>query len=313
MTGRLVAIEAAKNLVPCILELGGKCPVIVDESATIETAVNRILNGKYLNCGQTCVGVDHVYVHESKKTQFKELLLKKLDLFYGGDQNLEEDGNYGKIINQFHLERISKLINDKHEGEVIYGGVIKKESRFISPTVIESPRKDSLMMQEEIFGPVMPIFYYSNLQELINEISSRAKPLAVYMFSENSKNIEQVKQNTFSGAFVTNECVMQIANKALPFGGVGGSGHGRLHGKHGFQTFSNPKSVALMSSNDGFPTNKRYPPYTDDKKNFLRKLMKVAFITYGQIGKFAAIFLLIVVAIVLCGVLIPGVWWEWSV
>ena len=126
MTGRLVAIEAAKNLVPCILELGGKCPVIVDESATIETAVNRILNGKYLNCGQTCVGVDHVYVHESKKTQFKELLLKKLDLFYGGDQNLEEDGNYGKIINQFHLERISKLINDKHEGEVIYGGIIKK-------------------------------------------------------------------------------------------------------------------------------------------------------------------------------------------
>lgn len=160
-------------------------------------------------------------------------------------------------------------------------------------------------MQEEIFGPIMPVFYYSNLHELINEISGKAKPLAVYMFSENSRNIEQVKLQTSSGAFVTNECVMQIANSSLPFGGVGGSGHGRLHGKYGFRTFSNPKSVALMSSNDGFPTNRRYPPYTEEKKSFLRKLMKVAFITYGQIGKFAAIFLLIIVAIVLCGVLIP--------
>lgn len=126
MTGRLVAIEAAKNLTPCLLELGGKCPVIIDESASLEAATNRTLNGKFLNCGQTCIGVDHVYVHESRKNEFKELLMKKLELFYGGNQNLEEDGNYGKIINQFHLERLSKLINDNHGGEVLYGGTIKK-------------------------------------------------------------------------------------------------------------------------------------------------------------------------------------------
>jgi acyl-CoA reductase-like NAD-dependent aldehyde dehydrogenase len=126
MTGRLVAIEAAKNLTPCLLELGGKCPVIIDESASLEAATNRTLNGKFLNCGQTCIGVDHVYVHESRKNEFKELLMKKLELFYGGNQNLEEDGNYGKIINQFHLERLSKLINDNHGGEVLYGGIIKK-------------------------------------------------------------------------------------------------------------------------------------------------------------------------------------------
>lgn len=125
--------------------------------------MNRTLNGKFLNCGQTCIGVDHVYVHESKKAQFKELLMKKLDLFYGGDQNLEEEGNYGKIVNKFHVERLEKLLKDNHGGNVIYGGTIKKESRYISPTVIEEPRKDSKMMQEEIFGPIMPIFYYSNI------------------------------------------------------------------------------------------------------------------------------------------------------
>ena len=130
--------------------------------------------------------------------------------------------------------------------------------------------------------------------------------MAVYMFSENSKNVKYVRDRTFSGAFVQNETVMQIANSELPFGGVGGSGQGRLHGKFGFKTFSNPKSVALMSSLDNFPANRRYPPYTDDKKSFLRKLIKVGFITYGQIGKFMAVLLFIIIVAVLCGVLIPS-------
>ena len=161
----------------------------------------------------------------------------------------------------------------------------------------------------------MPIFYYSNLEELVSEISSRAKPLAVYMFSESSKNVNYVKNNTYSGAFVQNETVMQMVNLDLPFGGVGGSGHGRLHGKYGFSTFSNQKSVALMSSNDGFPTNKRYPPYTDDKKSFLRKMIKIGFITYGQIAKVFLILIILIAAAVLCGVLIPSAWkgQKWSI
>jgi aldehyde dehydrogenase (NAD+) len=127
VTGRLVAIEAAKNLVPCILELGGKCPVVVDETATVDAAVNRILFGKLLNCGQTCIGVDHVYVHESIKDSFRDTLLKKLRQNYEENQNLEEEGNYGKIINKFHVERIEKFLTDNHGGKVIYGGkVIKK-------------------------------------------------------------------------------------------------------------------------------------------------------------------------------------------
>lgn len=188
---------------------------------------------------------------------------------------------------------------------MLYGGTIKKESRFISPTVIEEPKKDAKMMQEEIFGPIMPIFYFSNLEEVISEVNKRAKPLAIYHFSESSKNIKLVKDNTFSGAYVNNETVMQMVNSKLPFGGVGGSGQGRLHGEYGFRTFSNPKSVALLSSNEGFPVNKRYPPYTEDKKNFLRKLIKVGFVTYGQIGKVLLLVILIITAVVLCGVLIP--------
>jgi acyl-CoA reductase-like NAD-dependent aldehyde dehydrogenase len=144
----LVAIEAAKNLVPCILELGGKCPVIVDETAKVGPAVNRILFGKFMNCGQTCIGVDHIYVHEAIRESFRETLLLKLEEFYGGQQNLQEDGNYGKIINRFHVDRIEKYLQDDHGGRILYGGkAISKENRFISPTVIESPNKDCLMMQ----------------------------------------------------------------------------------------------------------------------------------------------------------------------
>lgn len=140
---------------------------------------------------------------------------------------------------------------------------------------------------------------------MVREINERPKPLAIYHFSESDRNIKYVKNNTSSGAYVTNETIMQIANKFLPFGGVGGSGYGRMHGKHGFIAMSNPKSLALLSSMDTFPTNRRYPPFTEDKKSFLRKLMKVAFITTGQIGRCIAITLLIIVTIVLCVVLIP--------
>ena len=168
VTGRLVAIEAAKNLVPCILELGGKCPVIVDESAVIPTAVNRLLFGKFLNAGQTCIGVDHVYVHESIKSDFKKQLLEKMEEFYGNGQNVEDDGNVNKIVNDFHVNRLEKLLLDKHGGEILYGGNIKKEKRCIYPTVVEAPSKDCALMKEEIFGPILPVFYYTDLQKVID-------------------------------------------------------------------------------------------------------------------------------------------------
>ena len=187
-------------------------------------------------------------------------------------------------------------MKDEHDGKILFGGKsIKKESRFISPTIIENPKKSSLLMQEEIFGPILPIMYYTDINELIKEIISRPKPLAIYHFSESSKNIKLVKGSTSSGAYVVNEAVMQMTNLCLPFGGVGASGYGRFHGKDGFVGFSNPKSIAEVSSLDSFPQNLKYPPFTDSKKSLMTKLLKVGFITYRQIGKALLIITVLVV------------------
>lgn len=198
------------------------------------------------------------------------------------------------------------MLTDDHGGRVIYGGkAIDKDSRFISPVVIESPRKNCLMMQEEIFGPILPIHYFTDLHSVIQEITSRPKPLVVYHFSENSANTELVQSRTYSGAYVINDTLIQMTNLNLPFGGVGGSGYGRYHGKDGFLAFTNPKSIARISSMDSFPLNQRYPPYTDSKKSIMTKLLKFSAITYGQIGRGLLIFLLIVAIIVLLVIFVP--------
>jgi aldehyde dehydrogenase (NAD+) len=160
------------------------------------------------------------------------------------------------------------------------------------------------MMQEEIFGPILPIHYFNDLHTVVGEINSRPKPLVVYHFSENDDNTKLVQTRTYSGAYVINDTVVQMTNLHLPFGGVGGSGYGRFHGKHGFIAFSNPKSIARISSMDNFPLNQRYPPYTESKKSIMTKLLKFSTITYGQIGRGIIIFLLILTAILLI-VLIP--------
>lgn len=182
---------------------------------------------------------------------------------------------------------------------MLYGGkTVKKENRFIAPTVIETPRKDALLMQDEIFGPILPLFYYTDLNDLIREINSRPKPLAIYHFTESSNNSKTVRGQTSSGAYVVNDTIMQMTNLNLPFGGVGASGYGRYHGKDGFIAFTNPKSIALISSMDNFPVNQRYPPYTDSKKSVMNKLLKFGFLTYGQIGRGLLLILLLVVALV---------------
>jgi aldehyde dehydrogenase (NAD+) len=171
--------------------------------------------------------------------------------------------------------------------------------------VVEAPRRDCLMMQEEIFGPVLPLLYFSDLQAVIREITARPKPLVVYHFSESSANSELVQGRTYSGAYVVNDTVVQMTNLHLPFGGVGASGYGRFHGRDGFLAFTNPKSIARISSMDSFPVNQRYPPYTDSKKSVMTKLLKFSTITYGQIGKVLLVVLLLVAAAVLLAILIP--------
>jgi aldehyde dehydrogenase (NAD+) len=163
-------------------------------------------------------------------------------------------------------------------------------------------------MQEEIFGPILPIMYYTDITEVIKEIVSRPKPLAIYHFSESSKNIKLVNSSTSSGSYVVNDAVMQMTNLWLPFGGVGASGYGRYHGKDGFIGFSNPKSVAEVSSLDTFPLNLKYPPFTDSKKSLMTKLLKVGFITYRQIGKVLLIITILIVMAILAGIYIP----QWT-
>lgn len=228
-TGTSVAVEAAKNLVPCILELGGKCPIIVDPSANLAGAAKRIVMGRYMNCGQTCVAGDHVYVDNKVKDDLVRQLQIYLREFYNPD--LRENGEIGKIITKQHVQRLKGYLDENHGGRLVAGGAVIQENQFIQPTIIVDPVATSSMMTEEIFGPILPVVGYDDIPTLIGVINSQPKPLAVYLFSSDSKVIKQVKEETISGAFVVNDVVVQLMNPSFPFGGVGSSGYGRYHGE----------------------------------------------------------------------------------
>lgn len=263
--------------------------------------------GKYTNCGQTCVGVDHVFVHSSIYETFKATLLRKVQEGYGHHQN-HEDGHYGKIISDARVNRLEELLKDNHGGNILFGGTINKAKRYIAPTIVEKPKKDSLMMSEEIFGPIMPLFSYDNLDELIEEINDRPKPLVVYVFSESAKVINDVLTKTSSGGFVVNETIMQMANNHLPFGGVGQSGYGRYHGKSGFDAFSNFKSIVRTSAVNPYPLSCRFPPYTEKNKKILLKLLSSGSITYQQIGRTLLVLVLLIVFGLIIGlVIVPAI------
>lgn len=234
--------------------------MIIDETADLHSAAIRIIFGKYLNCGQTCVAVDHVYVHQKVYDQFKKILLEEIKKAFENQDNITS-GDYGKINNINHLKKLERLLKDHHGGKLLYGGKIIEDKLHFSPTVLEKPEKDSLIMKEEIFGPILPINSYDNLKELISEISSRPKPLIVYLFSENKSNIEYVKNHTYSGSFIVNDAIIHMLNCHLPFGGVGDSGYGRYHGESGFIGFSNPKSICYTKAFNAYPLSTRFFPY----------------------------------------------------
>jgi aldehyde dehydrogenase (NAD+) len=294
-TGRLVAIEAAKNLTPCILELGGKCPVIVDETADLHSAAIRIIFGKYINSGQTCVAADHIYIHDKIYSQFKKVLLEEIKKAFDKQDNVNS-GDYGKINNLNHLKKLERLLQDQHGGTVLYGGNFVADKLHLSPTIVEKPKGDSLMMKEEIFGPIMPIHQYSSLKTLVEELRRRPKPLIVYLFSESSKNIDYVRSNTYSGSFVVNDVIIHMLNNHLPFGGVGDSGYGRYHGESGFLGFSNPKSICLTKAFNVYPLSARFFPYDDHKKRVLTFLFKVGGVNYTQLKKGSVVLAAIIAA-----------------
>ncbi len=263
--GKIVMEAAAKNLTPVTLELGGKSPCIVDDDIQLEYTAKRITWGKYINAGQTCVAPDYLLVNKSVKSDLLEKIKQSIDEFYG--KNPFESQDYGRIVNQKQFNRLNDLLKD---GKVVIGGETKSEERYISPTVIDGIYWDYPIMQEEIFGPILPVLEYENLEEAIALVNSRPKPLSLYFFSRNKQKQEQVLQETSSGNICINDTAMQFGVPSLPFGGVGNSGIGSYHGKASFDTFSHYKSV--LNKGLWFDLNIRYAPYKN-KVGLIKKII----------------------------------------
>lgn len=265
--GKIVMAKAAKHLTPVSLELGGKSPVIVDKTANIKIAAKRIAFGKFLNSGQTCIAPDYLLIEESVKDTFIIELQKAIKEYYGNTPL--ESNQYGSIINQRHFDRLKSYLND---GEVVYGGISDASSRKISPTLIIPRDTSTSVMQEEIFGPILPIVTYKTTEEAISFVNNRSHPLAFYLFTE-SKVVENkfLNECQFGGGCI-NDTIVHIASDYLPFGGVGDSGMGKYHGNSTFETFSHFKSVLRKSTK--FDLKIRYAPYTTRKTNTIKKFLK---------------------------------------
>jgi acyl-CoA reductase-like NAD-dependent aldehyde dehydrogenase len=263
--GKIVMQAAAKHLTPVTLELGGKSPCIVDSDVDLKYAAKRITWGKYLNAGQTCIAPDYLLVDRRIKSDLLTEIQKCVEEFYGDDPAQSPD--YARLISRRHFERLEPLLK---EGEIVMGGQTKPEEKYIAPTVMDQVSWESPVMQEEIFGPILPVLEYTDLKEAIAQINARPKPLALYIFSKDKQKQEQVLQETSSGGVCINDTVMQVGVSTLPFGGVGDSGIGSYHGKASFDTFSHYKSV--LKKGFRFDPNWRYPPYKD-KLSLLKRII----------------------------------------
>ncbi|MBU3111589.1 aldehyde dehydrogenase [Clostridium lacusfryxellense] len=266
--GRIVMKAAAENLVPVTLELGGKSPVIVDKTANLELAAKRILWGKLINAGQTCIAPDYIFVHKSIKERFIQMLKIEVVNFYGEDASKSSD--YGRIVNKRQFDRLATIIeNDKNK--IIYGGGSNAGALYIEPTIIDKVNWQDDVMKDEIFGPIMPILEYENLDEVIEMINDRPKPLSLYVFTED-KNFETtvLRRISFGGGCI-NDTISHVASSNMPFGGVGNSGMGSYHGRDSFETFSHRKSILKKSTS--MDIKLIFPPYGNRDK-LIRKMLK---------------------------------------
>jgi aldehyde dehydrogenase (NAD+) len=246
--GRLVAAEAGKNLTPCVLELGGKCPCIVDNKSNLDYAADKIIMARFSNSGQTCVATDYVLVHEEVASEFKKKLVSALKNSFSGKSEKYLDSDKGALINEFHVDRIKGYLTENHGGKVLFGikneeGLKDIKNNWIPPTIIEDPNLESSVMTDEIFGPILPVLTFSTIKDAIKMINDRPKPLALYYFGCTvGGNGKLVRESTSSGSFVQNETMFQAVHPNLPFGGVGNSGYGSYHGESGFRCFSHGKA-----------------------------------------------------------------------
>ncbi|GGK61523.1 aldehyde dehydrogenase [Rufibacter glacialis] len=264
--GRIVAQAAARQLIPVTLELGGKSPCLVDETANLTVAARRIVWGKFLNAGQTCVAPDYILVQEQVAGPLLEKLAQTLTDFYGA--NPAQSPDFARIINDRHFQRLQGLIDKER---VYAGGETDASTRYMAPTLLSGITWDHPLMQDEIFGPLLPVLTYQDLPQAIAQVNARPKPLALYFFSEDKKAKEMVLTQTSSGGMCLNDTVSHLANPHLPFGGVGTSGHGNYHGKASFEAFSHQKSVLMKPSTPDLPL--RYPPY-QKKLDWMKRAFK---------------------------------------
>jgi acyl-CoA reductase-like NAD-dependent aldehyde dehydrogenase len=257
---------AAKFLTPVTLELGGKSPCLVDSDVDVDVAVRRIAWGKFLNAGQTCIAPDYVLVHESRERELLDGLAKTLREFYGDDPKRSPD--LARIASDRHQERLTKLLES---GEVVVGGETDAAERWVAPTVLRDVSPDSPAMEEEIFGPILPVLKVRDMDEAIDFVNQREKPLALYVFTRRSEVEDRVVSRTTSGGVCVNATLWHIANPHLPFGGVGESGLGAYHGRASFEVFSHRKSVLTKPTR--FDVRFVYPPYGKGKLALLKRLL----------------------------------------
>lgn len=264
--GKRIMMAAAKNLTPVTLELGGKSPCIVDNDAHIQIAARRIVWGKYLNCGQTCVAPDYIFVHREVKDKLITALQAEIERQYG--KSPQESPDYPRIISQDHFYNLLLLLK---QGHIVAGGKYDDKDLYIAPTVISGILPENRIMSEEIFGPILPLLDFDDIDNVIDYVNNQEKPLALYYFGQNKKKARYVLQNTSSGGACINDVVTHVANTHLPFGGVGSSGTGAYHGKYSFDTFSHTRSI--VQSTTRFNIGMKFAPY-DGKLKWLKKIMK---------------------------------------
>ena len=263
--GKEVLRHTAEHLTPAVLELGGKSPCIVDKSADIKLSAKRIVFGKYLNCGQTCVAPDYILCESSVKNEFISEVINQIKAQFG-DSPLE-NGNYGKIVNEKHFNRLCQLID---ESKVVFGGQRDSDSLKIMPTVMDNVTEEDAVMGEEIFGPIMPVLTFDSFDDVVDNLKTKDKPLALYLFSNDKKHIKRVVEELSYGGGCINDVIIHLATSEMGFGGVGESGMGSYHGKAGFDAFSHYKSIVDKKTWIDLPM--RYQPY---KSRLYEKLLKI--------------------------------------
>lgn len=268
--GKIVMRAASEHLTPVCLELGGKSPCIVDENTNLKVTADRIIWGKFINAGQTCIAPDYILVTPRQREPLIAALKKSLIKQYGREPNLSKD--YGRIINQRHFDRLVSYLEGQQDGLVI-GGQSDREQKYIAPTILFNPDLDSPVMTDEIFGPILPIIEVDSMDKAITFVNEREKPLALYLFSHNDDVVKRVTEQTSAGTQCVNDAVIFMVNSNMPFGGVGNSGMGAYHGKWGFDTFSHLKPIMHRSFVADAPV--RYAPYSGWKLKLMKWLQKI--------------------------------------